>query len=197
MKYIHIKNLEFYHPGYKDRDLKWFKCYFKMVNADPEFEMLCEIDKWRFVAFVMLELQYQKPLPLDEAYWKRKGFDLKKRSMSLTIKMLHNSIEVVTEDEIPCSDSVTQSKSKIREEKKKNESFVPPTLQEITDYAKQRNSPLEPKVFFEFFDVAKWVDSKGNKVKNWKQKFITWESRQPKKDNQNTGRHIPGPDERK
>jgi len=36
MDYLHIKNLEAYHPGYKDRDLKWFKCYFKMVNADPE-----------------------------------------------------------------------------------------------------------------------------------------------------------------
>jgi hypothetical protein len=63
---------------------KWFKCYFKMVNADPEFEMLCEVDKWRFIAFIMLELQYQKPIPLDNMYLSRKGFDLKKRSMSLS-----------------------------------------------------------------------------------------------------------------
>lgn len=119
MEYLHIKNLEAYHPGYKDRDLKWFKCYFKMVNADPEFEMLCEIDKWRFVAFIMLELQYQKPIPLDEKYLKRKGFDFRKRSISLTIQMLHNSIEVVTGDPKPCSNPVTQSKNREEEEKKK------------------------------------------------------------------------------
>ena len=96
MDYIHVKNLEKYHPGYKDRNLKWFKCYFKMVNADPEFEMLCEVDKWRFVALIMLELQYQKPIPLDDNYFKRKGFGLKKRPMSLTLQMLQGSVEVVT-----------------------------------------------------------------------------------------------------
>jgi hypothetical protein len=117
MEYLHVKNLEKYHPGYKDRDLKWFKCYFKMVNADPEFEMLCEIDKWRFIAFIILELQYQKPIPLESAYLTRKGFDLKKRSISLSLQVLHNSVEVVTSDDKPCSGSVTQNKSKIREEK--------------------------------------------------------------------------------
>lgn len=75
-----------------------------MVNADPEFEMLCEIDKWRFIAFIMLELQYQKPIPLDEDYLKRKGFDIKKRSMSLTVEMLHKNIEVVTEGGAPIID---------------------------------------------------------------------------------------------
>ncbi len=96
MDYIHVKNLEKYHPGYKDRELKWFKCYFRMVNADPDFELLCEVDKWRFVALVMLELQNQNPLPIDDKYFVRKGFDVKKRRMSLTLQMLHNSVDIVT-----------------------------------------------------------------------------------------------------
>ena len=33
------------------------------------------------------------------------------------------------------------------------------------------------KKFFNYFDVGNWIDSNGNKVKNWKQKLITWESR--------------------
>ena len=53
--------------------------------------------------------------------------------------------------------------------------FVPPTLQEVEEYAKSRNSSVDPKRFFEYFDVGNWVDGKGNPVKNWKQKFITWE----------------------
>jgi len=68
-----------------------------MLNADPEFELMTETDKWRFIAFVMLEIQLKKPVPLNEEYLKRKGFDLKKRPISLTIKMLHNFVECVTE----------------------------------------------------------------------------------------------------
>ena len=96
-KYITINNLEKYHPGYKDRKLIWCKTYFTMLNAEPEFEMLCEIDKWRFVCFVMLELQTKRPVLLDEEYLSRKGFDFKKRKLSLTIDMLQTFTQVISE----------------------------------------------------------------------------------------------------
>jgi len=97
MQYIHIKNLEKYHPGYKDRNLLWCKAYFTMISGDPEFEMIDnEIDKWRFVSLVILELQAKKPIPLNDDYLKKKGFDLRKRPISLTLQVLHNFIEVDT-----------------------------------------------------------------------------------------------------
>lgn len=119
MKYLHIKKLEDYNPGYQDRTLIWCKVYFKMINADHDFEMLCEIDKWRFVAFVMLELQSKSPVPLDEDYLTRKGFEFKKRRLSETISSLSQSIEIinVTEEFETRYDSVTQS----REEKSRVE----------------------------------------------------------------------------
>lgn len=60
--------------------------------------------------------------------------------------------------------------------------FVPPTLEEVAAYARERNSAVDPKVFYDFFNTPNsagetWVDSNGKKVKNWKQKFITWESK--------------------
>ena len=94
MEYLHVKSLEKYHPKYKDRELIWCKAYFTMLNADDEFEMLCEIDKWRFLAFVMLELQLKHPVPLNKEYLQRKGFDCKKRPMSLTLKMLHSFVSI-------------------------------------------------------------------------------------------------------
>lgn len=60
------------------------------------------------------------------------------------------------------------------------ERFKKPTLEEVEQYCKQRNSSVDPKVFYEYFEVGNWIDSKGNKVKNWKQKIITWEKQQPK-----------------
>lgn len=54
--------------------------------------------------------------------------------------------------------------------------FVPPTLEEIQAYCKERNNKVDAKKFYDYFTVADWYDSKGNKVKSWKQKIITWEN---------------------
>jgi len=56
-----------------------------------------------------------------------------------------------------------------------NRRFIPPTLEEVQEYCRQRNSSVNPKTFYEYFQTGGWKDSKGNKVKNWKQKLITWE----------------------
>lgn len=58
---------------------------------------------------------------------------------------------------------------------RKRNAFTPPTLEEVEDYCRERNSPVDPKQFYEYFSTGNWVDSKGNKVQNWKQKVITWE----------------------
>ncbi len=98
MEYVHIKNLEKYHPGYKDRDLKWAKIYVKMVHGDSDCEMITNETDWgRLVKLILLELQSQKPIPLDNNYLQRKGFDLKKRPISLTLQMLHVFVEICNE----------------------------------------------------------------------------------------------------
>ena len=65
--------------------------------------------------------------------------------------------------------------------------FTPPTLEEIEAYCKERNNKVNPKAFFDYFTTGGWKDSKGNPVKNWKQKIITWEKFEtqpkPKKEN--------------
>jgi len=162
MDYVHIKNLEKYHIGYKDRSLIWCKAYFSMLNSDPEFEMLCEIDKWRFLAFIMLELQLKKEIPLDKNYLVRKGFDLKKRPILLTLQMLHTLIEVRNE-------SVTQSRVYKEEyiEKNKNNIYVDfekstftnwnlfcdknPTFSKIKEISDKRRSHLKKRFLRDSF----------------------------------------------
>lgn len=58
------------------------------------------------------------------------------------------------------------------------ERFKKPTLKEIEEYCKERNKGVDAKKFFDYYEVSNWTDSKGNKVKNWKQKVITWEKHQ-------------------
>lgn len=60
---------------------------------------------------------------------------------------------------------------------KPRKQFIPPTLEEVQEYCLQRNSSVDPKKFWDYFDTGDWKDSEGKPVKNWKQKLITWEGR--------------------
>lgn len=68
-------------------------------------------------------------------------------------------------------------KKVIKRDKRK---FTPPTFDDVSTYCKERNSSVDPKKFFDYFNAGNWIDSKGNPVRNWKQKIITWEGRKPK-----------------
>lgn len=59
---------------------------------------------------------------------------------------------------------------------KREKQFIPPTLDEIRAYCLERKNNVDPERFFDYFDASDWVDSEGKKVRNWKQKVITWES---------------------
>lgn len=50
-----------------------------------------------------------------------------------------------------------------------------PTLEEIKEYCKERNNDVNPQKFYDYYEANNWIDNKGNKVKSWKQKVITWE----------------------
>lgn len=69
-------------------------------------------------------------------------------------------------------------KEKENARKRAQSTFVPPTLEEVEEYARRRNSSVDPKRFWEYFDAGDWKDAKGQPVKSWKQKFIAWEGKQ-------------------
>lgn len=71
-----------------------------------------------------------------------------------------------------------KSKEKESARKRAQSTFVPPTLEEVEEYARSRNSSVDPKRFWEYFDAGDWKDAKGQPVKSWKQKFIAWEGKQ-------------------
>jgi hypothetical protein len=56
--------------------------------------------------------------------------------------------------------------------------FVSPTLEQVQEYARGRNSPVNCKTFWEYYEAGGWKDKEGKPVKNWKQRFITWESKE-------------------
>ena len=99
-----------------------------------------------------------------------------KENEAYTLDGCHLVAERLPQDSIG-KESVVEDSIEEDKKGKKHKVFVPPTYEEVLEYAKQKGREDIAKEFFEYFTVGEWVDSKGNKVKNWKQKFITWCSR--------------------
>lgn len=77
------------------------------------------------------------------------------------------------------------SKDKLsKTNKERTKAFVPPSLEEVKAYAKEANLDVDCDRFYTYFTTPNdagqtWIDSKGNKVKNWKQKLLTWARKDP------------------
>lgn len=55
-------------------------------------------------------------------------------------------------------------------------SFMPPKLEEVEAYCRERNNNVDAKRFFDYYSAGNWKDKDGKPVKNWKQKMIAnWE----------------------
>lgn len=125
MEYIHVRNLEKFHPGYKDRTLQWAKIYINMADGDPDTELIDnEIDWARLIKIILLELRAQKPLPNIDSYWNKKGFDIKKRPMSLTLKMLHNFLTINTQENLERENPLRREEKEKEEDKEKSRLYV-------------------------------------------------------------------------
>ena len=76
------------------------------------------------------------------------------------------------------TNAIKGKESKVKESKvnkesiKKNFLFTPPTIEEVCLYFNQNGYTEEGAIkAFNFYDVENWVDSRGNKVRSWKQKM--------------------------
>lgn len=71
--------------------------------------------------------------------------------------------------------------------KREVKKFVPPTLDEVRAYVREKGYDVDPKTVYDYYAEANWHDSKGDPVRNWKQRVITWSSKKTgtRKANQN------------
>lgn len=118
---------------------------------------------------------------------------LPKRQMEVPEKANGNSQKG---EPIPDDNTTNNTNKKLNNNdgrKRHTHAFVPPTLQEVEEYARSRNSSVDPKRFWDYFDAGEWKDAKGQPVRSWKQKFITWENKngETKKEKEPERRYEP------
>lgn len=104
-----------------------------------------------------------------------------------------NCLQMNSDVPVIQSYSESYSYSDAKSEKPKNRKrFTPPTLEEVKAYVQEKGYSVDAEYFFKYYAEGDWIDSKGNQVKNWKQKLITWakkdgvEQQQPQKKKQFT-----------
>lgn len=57
---------------------------------------------------------------------------------------------------------------------KKSSKFIPPTLEEVQAYCKERNNSVDAERFVDFYTSKNWMVGK-NKMKDWKAAVRNWE----------------------
>ena len=80
--------------------------------------------------------------------------------------------------DIEVSNSIESNKDKKNKESvgKTRKRFIPPTLEELTEFCRQRNSTVNPVRFLAYYEANGWKVGR-NGMKNWQQTVISWECR--------------------
>ena len=70
--------------------------------------------------------------------------------------------------------TTTKKGNKEKKEIKKKEEWIAPSLQEVIDFFLLNGYTKEAAAkAFKYYEVASWVDNRGNPVRSWKQKMIS------------------------
>ena len=92
------------------------------------------------------------------------------------MKLSETKVSVTTNNERNKSFIESETKVSSLPIKKELKRERTPTLEEISSYVQEKNLNVSANKFFDYFEAGNWIDSKGNKVKNWKQKILTWDN---------------------
>lgn len=78
--------------------------------------------------------------------------------------------------------NIKESNTNVLPKKKTSNVFTPPTVEEVTQYCKERNNNVDAEMFVDFYSAKGWMIGK-NKMKSWKHAVHTWERNKQKDSN--------------
>lgn len=70
-----------------------------------------------------------------------------------------------------------REKEKEKEVKKRASAFTPPTIDQVSDYCRERNNGVDPNKWWDFYQSKNWMIGK-SKMSDWKAAVRTWEQRE-------------------
>lgn len=84
-----------------------------------------------------------------------------------------------------------------RKPKRTQTVFVPPTVEEVAEYCRERGNRIDPETFVSYYTRQGWVLSNGRPMRDWKSAVVTWEkngkeARSGELRGGRAGDHVPG-----
>ena len=64
---------------------------------------------------------------------------------------------------------------------KPRKKFIPPTVEEVAEYCKERNCDVDPVAFVAYYASQNWKKANGRPVSDWKLCVITWEKKEARR----------------
>lgn len=159
--YEPIRSLTFAQKGY----LLDFLFRYQIDGSEPSQTD----DKDVYMAFLFFKNQFR----LDEEKYHKK---CEKNTESAKIRWQKDNANA-SERIRPNANNADKDKDKDKEkekdnDKKKRTEFIPPQLSEVISFFVQEKYRADAgEKAWRYYNDAEWVDSKGNKVRNWKQKM--------------------------
>ena len=92
----------------------------------------------------------------------------------------------------PTTDQQPTTSKKERKKEGKNNIFIPPTVDEVRAYCKERKNNINAEEFCDFYSSKGWMVGK-NKMKDWKASVRTWERNNKSEPKGRSGAYIPEP----
>lgn len=75
-----------------------------------------------------------------------------------------------------CISTPLEESNSSREKKPLRNKFIPPTLDEVRSYFREKGTHVDPELFFNHYEANGWVQgSRAKPVVNWKACLVTWE----------------------
>lgn len=106
----------------------------------------------------------------------------------ITTEEQQNNNKVTAKEQQNNTNKNVKNDKNVKNVRNNNSKFIPPTVEEISQYVLEKKLNVSAQQFYDYFSTGDWIDSKGNKVKNWKQKILTWNKyAKPKEINNETG----------
>lgn len=103
----------------------------------------------------------------------------------ITTEEQQNNSGVTTKEQQNNTNKNVKNIKNVKNVRNNNSKFIPPTVEEISQYVLEKRLNVSAQQFYDYFSTGNWIDAKGNKVKNWKQKLLTWNKyAEPKKNKQ-------------
>ena len=109
----------------------------------------------------------------------------KQNKQNLANEADNNNINVNVDNNVVKEENIDTNVSN----KKSSKSFVPPTLEEVESYIREKGYYFDAETFVSFYESKGWMVGK-NKMKDWKAACRTWENSRREKAEDSTSRRI-------